>query len=148
MAEQALARDLWQDIIDRIQSTDGFQIPPALSVMRFGNGDPEEVVQELTGAAGKMGLVVGVQEPIWIGIDAIRSQARVLVDVLENPELNRGVGGTRRHSSDVSEAIIARLANWQPTLIACSPLRLVSVDKPEGTGGMLHRMTFITSILV
>lgn len=148
MADQALARDLWQDVISRIQSTDGFQTPPFLSVMRFGNGDPEEVVQELVGAAGKAGLVVGVQEPLWIGVDNIRSQARVLVDVMENPELNRGVGGTGRHSADVAEAIVARLANWQPDLIPASPLRLVSVEKPEGTGGMLHRITFTTTILV
>lgn len=149
MTGPSLASELWSDIEHRIRSTDGFDGPPPFEVHRSGDGDPEKALQEAIAAAGKAGLVIFVQEPLLSALDQHRVQARVIVDVAEEPVLNRGVGGRKIRGTEVADAIVARLHHWQPDSAACSPLRLSGTDKIASEGSqMVHRMAFTCSILV
>jgi hypothetical protein len=148
MSDPALARDLWTDIVQRIESTDEFVKPPRLAVIRSGEGDPASRGTEALGAAGNAGCVVLVPEPLIAGADTERHTCTILVDVFEDPELNSGPGGSKRRGVDVAECIVARLRGWQPTLIPCSPLRLAASDKPDEGQGIVHRLTFRSMIFV
>lgn len=149
MPDPSLASELWTDVVDRIRTTDCLQGPPPIEVHRSGDGDPEKALQEALSAAGKAGLVIFVQEPLLSSLDPHRLQVRVIVDVAEEPVLNRGIGGRRVKGTEIADAIVARLNQWQPELIPSSPLRLSGTDKIASDGPeMVHRMAFTCSVLV
>lgn len=134
-------------VLERLRQTAEFVAPPALAIVSTADGDVAGQVDRALRAPSGGGAVILVAQPRPIIRTGEVQTVSIPIDIEEDAVLNRGVGGTKRTAPAIAEAVVARLRKWQPDL-ACGPLVLASWDRPDGTGQLVHSITFTVGIML
>lgn len=149
-SDSTVCEQIRTTIVRRLEAHASFSRAPAIVPLRRFSGDPATELESALGAAGRSGLIVTVSEPA-IATDQSRSgigAAQFEVLIAEEPELNRGPGGTQRTASEIEEAVIDSLIGWDHGELFGPIVQAGPVDRPDEGAGMVRRMPFVFGIMI
>lgn len=143
MASDALADTLYAEFQARIETADVVSTPPAIKVIRKDSGSAEDLVQQSVAAAGNAGACIFIQRPQLVPqASATRFfLGTFVVEIAEDPTLNRGPGGNRRTAAQIEEGIVSKLVFWSHAL-AIGRLFVRDINVPEEGAGSVRQITF------
>lgn len=129
-----------QLVATKIQGIDGFAGVPVLTEIK---GD---LVNEVEMAIAKLGLCILVLTPTMRNDEpealAINLSADLVVQVMENPQINRGAGGTGLAAVDVAVTVAQELHYFQAGL--WSTLRFEGLELVEEAQSIAYQILFNT----
>lgn len=143
MASEAFHDTLYAAFKDRIEADSLVSSQPAVAVIRKDSGSPEDLVAQATAAAGNAGVCIFVSRPRLVASASQSDQflGSFVVEIVEDPTLNRGAGGVNKTAAQLEEVIVQQLIGWAHGL-AIGPLYVRDADVPEEAGGNVRQITF------
>lgn len=143
MASESFADTLYDAFRDRIAAASLVSSEPAVAVIRKDSGSPEDLVLQATAAAGHAGICIFVSRPRLVPAADRRPQfaGSFVVEIAEDPTLNRGVGGVGKTAAQIEETLVDHLVGWSHSL-AIGPIFVRDADVPEEGAGHLRQITF------
>lgn len=108
---------LQQEIVDLLAADEQLFGPPQIAVIREDEGDIEAQIQKALGPIGSGGGCVIVSYPQVDPAGRIPDlvTANVLVQVLEQPIVNRSRSGNQVQAGRLAEIVLGLLQSYQPT---------------------------------
>lgn len=141
--DPTFAEELWTAIKARLDADGVFSATPAITVIRKGTGDPDRELEAALGAAAKSGVAVFMAMPS-LSMPERRDigSGEFLVEIVEDPAMNRGPGGTRKTAQLLEETVVSSLLGWSHSLPISPIVQRGPTERPEEGQGMLRRITF------
>lgn len=149
MASEALADTLYDALVERIEGDAYVSRTPAIKVVRKDSGSVEDLVAQATAAAGNAGACIFISRPQLVAQAGATPffAGTFVVEVAEDPTLNRGPGGNAKTAAELEEAIVSRLVFW-PHRLAIGRIFVRDSNVPEDGAGRLRQITFGFGALV
>jgi hypothetical protein len=143
MASEALADNLYLAFEERILTAKVVSTPSQIRVIRKDSGSVDDLVQQALAAAGSAGACIFITRPQLVPqASATRFfKGTFVVEIAEDPTLNRGPGGNQRTGPQIEEGIVAHLVFWSHSL-AIGRLYVRDINVPEEGAGSLRQITF------
>lgn len=141
-ASESLADTLYDAFEARLETSPLVASAPVVALIRKDSGSPEDLTRQATAAAGNAGVCIFLSRPRLAPLPASPWYVgSFLVEIAEEPTLNRGVGGTLKTAASLEEDIVPHLVTWSHAL-GIGPLYVQDADVPEEGGGNLRQITF------